>query len=140
MPRSATAARGRVAVMGLVPMIAMGGYIGVGSPTLAATVRDPPDAGPESRAWPMVTSVAVRWILLLGLVVGGCAEPISQAAPSMWRRTRIPASKAEEDIRQCRQSVMSRAVINSKGLMVRRAMVDEEKFTACMRSRGYAWD
>jgi hypothetical protein len=30
-------------------------------------------------------------------------------------------------------------VINSKGLVVSKAMVSEERLGACMKSRGYTW-
>ena len=81
----------------------------------------------------------LTWILLLGFGEGGCAENPSKSDLSSWTKGGVFSADAEEDIRQCRQGAVAPAVINSKGLVVRRATVSEERVAACMTSRGYTW-
>lgn len=85
--------------------------------------------------WSSMPGVPV--MLALSVAVSGCATPRSELPAWGWTQAGRASTDTELDMRQCRQRAMSPAVVNSKSVLVRRAMVNEEKFAAYMRSRGY---
>src|SRR5574341_2615847 len=82
-------------------------------------------------SWPGLPSVGVTGILLLGLGLGGCAERPSPSGLLGWTQNGRTSAEAEQDMSQCRRGAVVPALINSKGLVVRQAMVSEERLADC---------
>ena len=65
-----------------------------------------------------------------------CGVAVVDAATS-WTRPNVAASEIERDTSGGLAPATSSPIVNSKGRVIATGLVNEDKFVACMRLRGY---